>query len=100
MTIYAGKITKLMEGLVETLKDFFWFKHVFQPTWGRGTSNPSLLDLVLTNDEGMISDMLVGAPLGKSDQSVIFFYFNAYVENDHEKNRYKYDKGDYESMRD
>jgi hypothetical protein len=42
-----------------------------------------------------------GPPLGKSDHSLISFVFNICVENQNtSKIRYKYDKADFESMRD
>ena len=49
----------------------------------------------------MISDINLDSPLGKSDHSVIIFQFNAYISaNNAPKTRYKYDKGDYNSMKD
>ena len=46
-------------------------QHVKEPTRGRGTNNPYLLDLVMTNEEGMIDFINHEAPLGKSDHSLL-----------------------------
>ena len=46
-------------------------QHVDTPTRGRGTNKPSLLDLVLTNQDDAIENITTDAPLGPSDHSVI-----------------------------
>jgi hypothetical protein len=49
----------------------------------------------------MVDNIDISPPLGKSYQSLISFVFNIYVENQNtSKIRYKYDKTDFESMRD
>ena len=59
------------------------------------------MDILFTNEEGMISEMNLDSPLGKSDNSVITFQFNSYVSgNNAPKTRYKYNKGDYNTMKD
>jgi hypothetical protein len=48
--------------------------------------------------EGMVDNIDISPPLGKSYQSLISFVFNIYVENQNtSKIRYKYDKADFES---
>ena len=84
---------------VECVKDCYWFQHIKETTRGRGTNNASLLDLVLTNEEGMVSDINIEAPLGKSDHSVILFRFNAHITSEYEKTRYCYNKADFEAMK-
>jgi hypothetical protein len=48
----------------------------------------------------MVDTIDISPPLGKSDHSLFSFVFNIYVENQNTtKIRYKYDKADFESMR-
>ena len=61
---------------------------MFESTRGRGTDTPSLLDLVFSNEEGMINGICVNAPLGKSDYATITFTFNGYIERSGSKTRY------------
>ena len=76
----------------------FLYQHVTQHTRIRGSDKPSLLDLILTNEEGMVSDVQYHAPLGASDHCVISFNFHCYVDESQPKTVYKYDKGDYAAM--
>ncbi len=82
--------------LIENLQDNFLFQHVDKPTRWRGTDNPNLLDLILTNEETMVDEISYQSPLGKSDHCVLFFDFVCYVEVE---TRYKvkkyYQKADY-----
>ena len=54
-------------------------QHITEPTRGRGTNEPSLLDLALTNDDTAI-ETASGEPISKTV--------------------YKYNKGDYTKMED
>ena len=82
-----------------TLQDNFLFQHVGSPTRYGEHTTPSKLDLVITNEESMISFIVVSEPLGKSDHVVLNFKYTCYssipVVN---YNRYLFHKGDYESM--
>jgi len=60
----------------------------------RGTNNASLLDPVLTNEEGMVSDINIEAPLGKSDHSVILFRVNAHITSEYENTIYNLNTSD------
>ncbi|XP_076037549.1 uncharacterized protein LOC143022998 [Oratosquilla oratoria] len=85
---------------LETLRDTYMFQHVKEVTRGRGTDNPSLLDLVLTNEEDMINSVTTLSPLGKSDHSLLKFDYNCYIRRIPTKRQvFFYDKGDYEAMR-
>ena len=50
---------------VETLRDCYFFQHVSDFTRGHGSNKSSTLDLILSNEEGMVSDINVDVPLGK-----------------------------------
>ena len=85
---------------IEALRDTYMYQHTTEPTRGRGTNEPSVLDLIMTNEEGMIEDMQHEAPLGKSDHCVINFQFKCYTERTQiTHHRYIYDKGDYDAIR-
>jgi hypothetical protein len=86
--------------LVETLRDCYLFQHLDQPTRLRGTDNPSLLDLVLTNEENMLSETSYLAPLGNSDHAVITFNYHCYLDPGRERVlRYQFHKGNYRQMK-
>ena len=70
-----------------------------QPTQVRHRQEPAILDLVLTNEEGMIENIEYGNPLGKSDHLVLTFEFKCYTKQ-HTKNKkiQMYAKGKYDLM--
>ena len=86
---------------IECLHDAFLNQMVIKPTRRREGNNPHILDLVLVNNEQLISDIIHMCPIGKSDHEVLFF--NMYIEdNEEESTTYKYNlrKGKYGAMRD
>lgn len=84
---------------LETINDAFYHQHVENPTRRRGQDNPSLLDLVLTNEALQISELKHLSPLGKSDHDVLVFQFHAYLDFSKPKKRYLFKKSDYKKMR-
>ena len=56
---------------IEALRDSFLTQHILTPTRGRGTNDPSLLDILFTSNEENIESIELHAPLGKSDHSMI-----------------------------
>ena len=54
-----------------TVQDLFLFQHVTEPTRFRDGVRPSLLDLILTNEEGMMENIDYGPGLGKSDHVLL-----------------------------
>ena len=84
---------------LEATRDCFLTQHVTSPTRGRGSTKPSLLDLVLTNTEDAIEYLNVEAPLGRSDHATIYFGYRCQPEPVDDKIRYMYDKADYNKMR-
>ncbi len=55
----------------------FLYQHITEYTHYRKGQNPRLLDLILTNEEGMVNDMQYVPPLGKSDHVCVIF--NKYI---------------------
>ena len=85
---------------LETLKDHFLYQNIDKPTRGRGTQKANIVDLILTNEEDMISELEHLSPLGKSDHELLKFKYNCYISRFNSKQaRYSYNRGDYDSIR-
>ena len=85
---------------VEELRASYLYQHVEEATRGRGSNEPHVLDLIITNEEEMIDAMEVNAPLGKSDHSVIEYTYNCYTEKRvNTEKKLMYDKGNYSEMK-
>ena len=80
---------------LECLQDCFFFQHVYENTRQRGSDAPSLLDLVITNEENLINKLEFLAPLGKSDHSVLSFDIVCEEEAPPPVIKAVYEKGDY-----
>ena len=85
---------------IEAVRDCYLFQHISTTTRHRGTNNPSLIDLLLTDEEMNVSDIQHHSPLGKSDHNVVIFDYHCYLDFSKPKDVYSYSKGDYEAMRD
>ena len=66
---------------INCLRDSFCHQHVTIPTCSRYNQNQSILDLILTNEEGMISSLSHLSPLEKSDHSILTFNFHCYIQH-------------------
>ena len=85
---------------LETIRDAFLCQHVKQPTHFRGDQTPNILDLVFTNEEGMIEDLVHRAHLGKSHHQVLKFDYVCYREKSAKsKTKFNYLKGDYSKLK-
>ncbi len=85
---------------LNAVKDSYMSQHVDQPTRIRGSQVPSLIDLVLTNEPGMVNNVEIQSPLGASDHGLLAFTFYCY--NVRPKNaplKYQFSRGDYCSMK-
>ena len=69
-----------------------------EATRWRGSDEPSVLDLVLTDEATQVSEICYDSPLGKSDHSVLVFDFKCYTDRQKQSKTFKYPKGDYKSM--
>ena len=65
---------------LECIRDCFLYQHVKNNTRYRTGSEPSLLDLILTNEEDMINIINYMPGLGKSDHLQLQFTYNCYTE--------------------
>ena len=80
---------------IERIRDIYFTQHITEPTRSRGSNNPSCLDLVFSNDEELIEEIELLAPLGKSDHSIIKFNVKAKIELPKPKLKIMYEKGNY-----
>ena len=63
----------------DCLRDEGLFQHVTLPTRARISTRSNKLDLVVTNERGMVDSILYESPLGKSDHSVLVIKFICYA---------------------
>ena len=86
---------------LETIKDAFLDQHIKSPTRGRGSDTPSTLDLIITKNDDVVEDIIIEAPLGKSDHAMIHGNIACSFEaKPIRKTRYQYDKADFKKLRD
>jgi exonuclease III len=84
---------------IKTFQDLFLYQHTTEHTRYREGHNPSLLDLIITNEEGMVNKIQYLSPLGKSDHICISFDTNMYAHvEENDKPRYAYHRGNYTKM--
>lgn len=85
---------------LETLRDSFLSQMIQEPTRARGTNNPSILDLIITNSEDAIAQVNLEAPLGKSDHVIMQVQVTAHPNTDlRERTFLNYDRGNYTALR-
>lgn len=58
---------------LKSCDDAFLTQHVSKPTRGRINQRPNILDLVLTSDENMVTDIKFLSPIGSSDHACLKF---------------------------
>ena len=83
---------------IEATRDSFLIQHVSTPTRGRGTNEPTLLDLVFTTDEESLEDIEISNPLGKSDHSMLKIQYRSQAEKMPDKVVCDYKKADFKKM--
>ena len=70
----------LSHSFIDTLNECYLFQHVTQPTRHRHGEVPSVLDLVIYNEEGMVKNLNYSAGLGASDHVILGFDLICYTE--------------------
>ena len=81
---------------LDGIGDTYLYQHTFEPTRGRMSNEPHILDLILTPDEHDIIDIKNLSPLGKSYHSVLEFKLNCMsIEEVSTSEKYDYSKRDY-----
>ena len=84
---------------IDVLQENFLIQNVLQYTRARGSDNPHVLDLVLSNDS-FIEEIEHMAPLGKSDHSVLCIKCEWQRDNSKQGFGHNFNKGDYCGLRD
>lgn len=88
------------ERFLDAVLEKFWFQHVEEPTRFSEMNEPSLLDLLITNDVNSIDKVDYLEPLGKSDHVGLSFRFHCYNECElqAERESYNYFRGNYDEL--
>ena len=85
---------------LECVRDSYLHQHVTLPTRARINQEPSILDLIFTNEENMIKDLQILSPLGKSDHACLTFnYICNRSKISKPWTKYFYDKGNYKIIK-
>lgn len=87
---------------IECIRYTFFFQHVTQPTRIRDGFTTSTLDLILSNEEDIISKINYHPSLGKSDHLILTYDFNCYTildSNSKTKSRLDFFKCSYENIK-
>ena len=84
---------------LDTIRDCYFYQHITKPTRARGKDNPTLIDLIFTDEEAQVSNVQYHPPLGKGDHNVIVFDFHCYLDYSKPQERYKFSKANYSQMR-
>ena len=84
---------------IETIRDCYLYQHLLETTRSRSTDNPSLIDLVLTNEDMQVSAIEYHTPLGKNNHCVISFKYHCYLDYSQPKEKYVYHKTGFNSIR-
>ncbi len=84
---------------INKILDMFLYQQITEYTRYREQQKRSLLDLILTNEEGMVNDIQYVSPLDKSDHVCLIFNTNMYASTiENIKPRYAYHRGNYENI--
>ena len=83
---------------IDVLRDNMLLQHVNIPTRARGSDNPHILDLVITNDN-TIENIDYMAPLGNSDHSLLDIRYNISHQASIQPKKLNFKKGDYIKFR-
>ena len=88
------------KNFIEVVEDCFLIQHVNLPTRARIGQNPSILDLILTNNENSIEDLVVESPLGKSDHGCLKFKIKCnHTKENTRRKVFLYRRGNYQQMK-
>jgi len=84
---------------IEAVRDSFMTQHILTPTRGRGTNDPSLLDLVFTSGEDDVEEIELCSPLGKSDHDLIKITYRCSPEIQKDRKVLDFRKADFAEMK-
>ena len=90
--------TETIQPFIDTIQSCYLLQHIFGPTRFKDGNEPRLLDLVFTNEEGMIGNIIQNPGLGGSDHICINFDLNCYAETIDPTKLPNYFKGNYNEI--
>ena len=95
-----GPLSHPSNSFLECIRDCFLYQHVTEPTHYRGTQRPSVIDLIITNEENMIQDLVYNDPIGKSHHVTLNWQLSCYSDVEScSAMKHCYQKGNYADMR-
>ena len=77
---------------MQTIQSKFLFQHVCKPTRFCSRQEPSILDLIITNEKGMVDNLNHNPGLGDSDHECLNSKVNCYVDKTKEKHYHFFTK--------
>ena len=96
----VGPDTQYLDDFLLTVSGCALYQHIIEPTHFRPNQTPSTLDLVFTNEEGMVTNLVYLPPLGNSDHTCLRFDFNVNnSSNKYKRSCYRLNAANYDSMR-
>ena len=75
---FVDEKSSFITPFIDTIQSCYLYQHIFQPTRFREGNEPGLLDLIFSNEEGMVFNLTHKAGLGDSDHICIYFVLNCY----------------------
>ena len=84
---------------VKGTQECLLFQHVTKPTRYRAGEKPSTLDVILSNEEGLIKNLVFLPPVGNSDHIVLKFNVTCYAQRvESTAVHLNYNKGNYQQL--
>ena len=78
----------------------YLYQHITQPTHYRCEQNPTVIDLIVTNEPNLIRDLKYFPPFGKSHHVALYFVLDVNINYSMKStSKYLYNKGDYDKLR-
>jgi len=82
------------------IQDLFLHQHVLEPTHYRHGQTANILDLVFTNGEELVTDLLCTVPIGKSQHSTLTWTVTCYLQRSFTSTvKHCYNRANFEGMR-
>ncbi len=93
-------MTHVSSRFLESTREASLIQHITEPTRWRDGQQSNTLDLLFTNKDGLISDMDILPPIGKSDHGTIIFNLHCdYQHPEQPKRKMLFNKGNYTALR-
>ena len=96
---YVKEDDSVISPFIDVVQKNNLFQHVYKPTRYRTGNEPSLLDLIFTNDDGMMQKLQHTPGLGESDHECIDFTINISQPNEVTTKKKNFFKAEYTTIR-